>query len=133
MSESRMNLPTDCPLITGYSAVVHAAGKHPDANFKAVLTLARGEMAWPLEKALIIIEMGEACPVTQLSDLIGAERAADRAVLPKGRIAIRLTSGWSRVGYSASFRLTTCSGGASLVPTITCPQPRDPTPPPPTP
>ena len=108
-----------CAAVTRYAPVTHTSGRHPDANFRVSLSMATARWS----ELLVTVDFGVACPISQASEPIGGTVVG----LTDGALTLRL----DRTPVSTvSVKVSTCLGGTSLVPTISCRAPQPPSPPP---
>ena len=117
-----LEVDLQCHAVASYSALTHQLGRHPDANFRVSLAMTMG--IW-LPGLLVTVGFGVDCPLTQVSDAIGAS-VVD---FPSGSSFTLRLQDESTPAVSA--KVSTCLGGASISPTIVCRPPLPPTPPPP--
>lgn len=108
-----------CDAIADYTAVTHSLGRHPDANFKASLAVNQWQ-----EGLLIDVDYGAACPLAAVSE------PSSGTLISRWRGSAFTLQMLSTPATTISVKVSTCLGGASIDPTVTCHEAAAPEPPP---
>ena len=123
LQRTEMRTPTRiaCGVVNSYLAVTHDLGRHPDANFRAQLSIKPGTWRTGL---LVTLDYGSQCPLSLCAEPVGTvvtRWEGTKCTLMLGAKAQPIISA----------KVATCNGGASLSPAVTCHMSAPPSPPPP--